>query len=235
MQLAMGGPLRQLTEDLRGVVLTPEARLRWMAGARGLGDAAAVVAALCLLQLAAGLIEAIRPVALWTTPGNLPPEAAALVDQATESAVRVWNRYRLFFPLAAALSIPLLWFLGAGVVHVTAHLLGGHGRYRQYLVLTGYLQGLAALAIPLSLAAGTLALAGRAETARALDSLALLIALAIVTARVVLEIIAARVVYQLSAPRATVAVLTPYTIPLVAGLALAVWATVLLLTGNLAR
>jgi hypothetical protein len=235
MELVIGSPLTELAHDLRGLSRTPESRLRWMAGARRLPGAALVVSILCLLQLATGLIEAVPPVVLPSTAGMLPPDVGLLVDQATQSVLMMWNRYRFLFPVAAVLSTPPLWVLGATLVHLTARLLGGHGRYRQYVVLTGYLQGLALLAIPFSLAAGMLTLLGRAEAGQAFHTLAILLLLAILTVRVLLEIMAARVVYQLSGARATIAVLTPYTIPLVVALGFLVWGTVLLISGNLIR
>ncbi len=177
-----------------------------------------MVAALSLAQLLTGL-------------SALPVSPALPAGGPVHDALGWLNRYRLVIAVVGALSTPLFWLLGAAVVHLIARALRGRGRYTQYLLLAGYLQGLALLAVPFSLLAGGLALAGLRRSADAMAGVAFMAQMGLVTARVVLEIIAARIVYQLGNTKATIAVLAPYTLAAVGIVGLLTWATLLLLAG----
>jgi hypothetical protein len=194
-----------LWADLVLIVRRPVAALRMIDRDRGLSAGIAALLLSVSVPAAVSELAALGPYRPAANLGSLGTLTGLGVDIYT----RWVYQHRFVLPVYGLAVSLVLWLVAAGLIHLVARVLDGHGSFVGYVKLAGYtaLTGLAAL--PITLADAGLKIAGNARVESSVGELAALLGIAIFVWQNGLLVLAAREHYGVSLERAVAAVIGP--------------------------
>ena len=212
-----------LWADLVELVRHPFSALRAIDARRRLPDGLTALALSVVLPAGVAELGALGPYRPLANLGSLP----SLTAQGADIYARWVYMNRFVLPVYGIAISAFLWMAAAGLIHVIARALGGHGDFAGLLKLVGYVAVVGLVALPVALIDALLKLQGAARAELSFGQLAGLLALAIFLWQNALLVIAARDHYESSTERAVAAVIGPLGVLIVLGLALVILAVVL--------
>jgi len=217
-----------LWADLGELVRRPFSALRLIDGRRGLAHGLIALGLSVSLPAAVSELAALGP---FRPPANLST-LPSLTAQGADIYARWVYQQRFVLPVYGIAVSVLLWLGAAGLIHVIARALGGHGDVRGMLKLVGYAALVGLVALPVALADALLKLQGNARAELSVGQLAGLASLAVFLWQNVLLVLATRDHYGISTERAIAAVIGPIGAVVVLVLALIILAIVLAIIGQ---
>ena len=217
-----------LWADLVELVRRPFTALRTIDARRGLTHGLIALAASLTLPAAVSELAALGPFRPPANLGSLP----SLTAQGADIYARWVYQQRFALPLYGVIVSAALWLAAAGLIHVIARALGGHGDVRGLLKLVGYVALVGLVTLPLALADALLKLQGNARAELSVGQLAGLASLAVFLWQNLLLVLATRDHYGISTERAIAAVVGPIGAVVVLVLALIILAIVLAIIGQ---
>ena len=212
-----------LWADLVDLVRRPFTSLRGIDDRRRLRDGLLALALSVTLPAVTSELAALGPFRPPANPGSLP----SLTAQGADIYARWVYQHRFLLPVYGVLISAILWVAAAGLIHLIARTLGGHGDYRGYLKLAGFATLVGLVSLPLSLLDAWLKLQGNAQAELAIGQLLGVLGLGVFLWQNALLVFAARTHYGVSTERAIVAVIGPLGAVAVLAVALVVLAVIL--------
>ena len=212
-----------LWADLVDLVRRPVTSLRLIDDRRRLRDG---LLALALSVTLPALVSEFAALGPFRPPANLgsPP---SLTAQGADIYARWVYLHRFALPVYGVLISAALWVAAAGLIHVIARTLGGHGDFRGYLKLAGFAALVGLVSLPGLLLDALLKVAGNARVELSIGQLLGLLGIAIFLWQNALLVFAARAHYGISSERAVVAVIGPIGAVAVLAIALVILAVIL--------
>ena len=212
-----------LLADLVDLVRRPFSTLPVIDERRHVRDGLLALALSVTLPAAASELAALGP---FRPPANLE-SLPSLTAQGADIYARWVYQHRFVLPVYGVLVSAGLWVAAAGLIHLIARTLGGHGDFPGYLKLAGFaaLTGLASL--PLSLLDALLKVQGNARVELSVGQLLGPAGVAIFLWQNALLVFAARMHYSISTERAVAAVIGPIGAVAVLAIALLILAVIL--------
>ena len=217
-----------LWTDLVELVRRPFTALRVIDTRRSLAHGLIALGVSVTLPAAASELAALGPFRPPANLGSLP----SLTAQGADIYARWVYQHRFALPLYGIVVSVALWIAAAGLIHVVACGLGGHGDVRGFVKLVGYAALVGVVTLPLALADALLKVQGNARAELSVGQLAGLASLALLLWQNVLLVLAARDHYGISTERAVAAVIGPIGAVVVLVLALVILAIVLAIMGQ---
>lgn len=212
-----------LWADLVDLVRRPFTSLRLIDDRRRVRDGLLALALSVTLPALVTEFAALGPFRPPTNLGSLP----SLTAQGVDIYARWVYQHRFALPLYGVLISAVLWVAAAGLIHVIARTLGGHGDFAGYLKLAGFAALVGLLSLPLSLLDALLKLQGNSRVELSIGQLLGLVGIGIFLWQNVLLVLAARMHYRISTERAVAAVIGPVGAVVVLAIALVILAVIL--------
>lgn len=194
-----------LWADLVSITRHPVAALRTIDRDRGVAPGIAALVLSVSLPAAVSELAALGPYRPAANLGSLGSLTALGVDIYT----RWVYQHRFVLPVYGLAVSLLLWLAAAGLIHLVARVLDGHGSFVGYVKLAGYTALTGLTILPITLADAGLKIAGTARAESAVGQLAGLLSIAIFAWQNALLVLAAREHYGISLERAAAAVIGP--------------------------
>jgi hypothetical protein len=217
-----------LWADLVDLVRRPFTGLRLIDARRGLVHGLIALGASVTLPAAVAELAALGPFRPPANLGSLP----SLTAQGADIYSRWVYQQRFVLPVYGIVVSIALWIAAAGLIHVIARGLGGHGDVRGLVKLVGYAALVGVVTLPVALADALLKIQGNARAELSVGQLVGLLALAVFLWQNVLLVLATRDHYRISTERAIAAVIGPIGAVVVLVLALIILAIVLAIIGQ---
>jgi hypothetical protein len=194
-----------LWSDLLQLIRHPAAALALIRDRRRVRDGILAFALAAGLTTLVSEVDALNPSRPTASLVSLSPTAGVI-----EADFLHWYyTERFLLPLVWLLILTVFWLAAVAVIHAVVRALGGHGRLRGYLKLTGYVQLVALSILPVGLLGAVARLANQPRAASRLDALGPVLALGVFVWENVLYVMAASSQYGISMERATAAVVGP--------------------------
>jgi hypothetical protein len=217
-----------LWADLVELVRRPFTALRMIDARRDLADGLIALAVSVALPAAVSELAALGPFRPPANLGSLP----SLTAQGADIYARWVYQQRFVLPIYGIAISAALWLAAAGLIHVIARALGGHGGFRGFVKVVGYAALVGLVALPIALADAVLKVQGNARAELSIGQLAGLAGLGVFLWQNVLLVVATRDHYGISTERAVAAVIGPIGAVVVLVVALVIVAIVLALMGQ---
>jgi hypothetical protein len=217
-----------LWTDLVELVRRPFTALQTIDTRRGLAHGLIALGVSVTLPAAVAELAALGPFRPPANLGTLP----SLTAQGADIYSRWVYQQRFVLPVYGIGVSVALWIAAAGLIHVVARALGGHGGFSGLLKLAGYAALVGLVALPVALADALLKVQGDARAELSVGQLAGLASLAVFLWQNVLLVLATRDHYGISTERAVAAVIGPVGAVVVLVLALIILAIVLTIIGQ---
>jgi hypothetical protein len=212
-----------LWADLVDLVRRPFTSLRLIDDRRRVRDGLLALALSVTLPALVTELAAVGPFRPPTNLGSLP----SLTAQGVDIYARWVYQHRFVLPLYGVMISAVLWVAAAGLIHVIARTLGGHGDFGGYLKLAGFAALVGLVSLPLSLFDALLKLQGNSRLELSIGQLLGLVGIGIFLWQNVLLVLAARMHYGISTERAVAAVIGPVGAAVVLAIALVILAVIL--------
>jgi hypothetical protein len=212
-----------LWADLVDLVRRPFTSLRLIDDRRRVRDGLLALALSVTLPALVTELAAVGPFRPPTNLGSLP----SLTAQGVDIYARWVYQHRFVLPLYGVMISAVLWVAAAGLIHVIARTLGGHGDFGGYLKLAGFAALVGLVSLPLSLFDALLKLQGNSRLELSIGQLLGLVGIGIFLWQNVLLVLAARMHYGISTERAVAAVIGPVGAVVVLAIALVILAVIL--------
>ena len=212
-----------LWADLVDLVRQPRTSLRVIDDRRRLPDGLLALALSVTLPALVSEFAAFGPFRPPANLGSLP----SLTAQGADIYVRWVYQHRFVLPLYGVLISAVLWVAAAGLIHVIARILEGHGDFLGYLKLAGFAALVGLISLPVSLLDALLKLQGNAQAELPIGQLLGVLGLGIFIWQNALLVFAARAHYGISTERAVAAVIGPISTVTVLAIALVILAVIL--------
>jgi hypothetical protein len=209
--------------DLVDLVRRPFTSLRLIDDRRRVRDGLIALALSVTLPALVAELAALGPFRPPANLGALP----SLTEQGADIYFRWVYQHRFALPLYGVLISAVLWIAAAGLIHLIARALGGHGTFPGYLKLAGFAALVGLVSLPLSLLDAVLKLLGNARLELSIGQLSGLVGLGIFLWQNALLVMAARIHYGMSTERAVAAVIGPVGAVAVLVLALLILAVIM--------
>lgn len=214
-----------LWADLVDLVRQPFKGLRVISDCRRLRDGLLALALSVTLPAIASELAALGPFRPPASVGSLP----SLTAQGADIYARWVYQHRFALPAYGVLVSAGLWVGAAGLIHLIARTLGGHGDFPGYLKLAGFAALTGLVSLPLSLLDALLKVQGNARVELSVGQLLGLADIAIFLWQNALLVFAARMHYSISTERAVGAVIGPIGAIAVLAIALVILAVILMI------
>jgi hypothetical protein len=212
-----------LWADLVDLVRRPFTSLRLIDDRRRVRDGLLALAFSVTLPALVTELAAVGPFRPPTNLDSLP----SLTAQGLDIYARWVYQHRFVLPLYGVMISAILWVAAAGLIHVIARTLGGHGDFAGYLKLAGFAALVGLVSLPLSLLDALLKLQGNSRVELSIGQLLGLVGIGIFVWQNVLLVLAARMHYGISTERAVAAVIGPVGAVVVLTIALVILAVIL--------
>ena len=212
-----------LWADLMELLRRPFSALATIDARRRLGQGLLALALSVTLPAAVSELAALGPFRPPANLGSLP----SLTAQGADLYTRWVYEHRFLLPLYGIVVSAVLWVAAAGLIHLIARALGGHGDFAGLVKLVGYAALVGLVALPVGLADALLKLQGNARAELPVGQLVGLLTLAIFLWQNALLVIATRDHYAISTERAVAAVIGPISVVVVLVIALIIVAIIL--------
>jgi hypothetical protein len=212
-----------LWADLVDLVRRPFTSLRVIDDRRRLRDGLLALALSVTLPALVSEFAALGPFRPPANLGSLP----SLTAQGADIYARWVYQHRFVLPVYGVLISAVLWVAAAGLIHVIARTLGGHGDFFGYLKLAGFAALVGLVSLPLSVLDALLKVEGNARAELSIGQLLGLLGIAIFLWQNALLVFAARTHHGISTERAVVAVIGPIGAVAILAIALVILAVIL--------
>ena len=214
--------------DLIELVRRPFTALQTIEGGRRSSSGLMALALSVTLPAIATEIGAFGPFRPPANLGSLP----SLTGQGADIYARWTYQHRFLLPLYGVVISIVLWLAAAGLIHVIARALGGHGDFLGYLKVVGYVALVGLVALPVDVVDALLKLQGNARLEASIGQLAGLLGVAIFLWQNLLLVYGARTHYGISTERAIAAVIGPVGGVIILALVLVILSVVLLVVSQ---
>ncbi len=212
-----------LWADLVDLVRRPFASLRVIDDRRRLRDGLLALGLSVTLPAIVSEFAALGPFRPPANLGSLP----SLTAQGADIYARWVYQHRFVLPVYGVLISAVLWLAAAGLIHVIARTLGGHGDFLGYLKLAGFAALVGLVSLPVSLLDALAKVQGNARVEQSIGQLLGVLGLGIFLWQNALLLFAARAHYGISTERAVAAVIGPIAAVVVLAIALLILAVIL--------
>jgi hypothetical protein len=212
-----------LLADLVDLVRRPFSSLRVIDDRRRVRDGILALGLSVTLPAIVSELAALGPFRPPANLGSLP----SLTAQGADIYARWVYQHRFALPVYGVLISAGLWVGAAGLIHVVARTLGGHGDFLGYLKLAGFAALVGLLSLPLSVLDALLKVQSNAGVELWVGQLLGLVGIGIFLWQNALLVVAARLHYGISTERAVAAVIGPIGAVAVLAIALAILAVIL--------
>ena len=194
-----------LWADLDDLVRRPFQGLRVIDDRRRVRDGLLALALSVTLPAIVSEFAAVGPFRPPANLGTLP----SLTAQGADIYARWVYQHRFALPLYGLLISAALWVAAAGLIHLVARTLGGHGDFLGYVKLAGYAALVGLVSLPVSLLDALLKVQGNSRAELSVGQFLSILGLVIFFWQNALLVFAAREHYGVSTERAVVAVIGP--------------------------